>query len=146
MLKKYHALMVATLLGVGIYASAAGSASAAAMLPLQPVVAGQSVDGGNALLQDVRMRQWDRRMDGNRCSYRNGNCRHFHQGYYYQTPWWIVPGIIGGAIIQNEMNNNHNNYGSRHVQWCFDHYRSYNPRYNTWVSNSGQLRQCNSPY
>ena len=38
-------------------------------------------------------------------------------------------------------------YGSRHVQWCLDRYRSYNPRSNTWVfSDSGRVNQCISPY
>ena len=26
------------------------------------------------------------------------NCRHFHNGYYYETPWWTLPLIIGGSI------------------------------------------------
>ena len=25
-----------------------------------------------------------------------GNCRHFHDGFYYETPWWTLPLIIGG--------------------------------------------------
>jgi len=37
-------------------------------------------------------------------------------------------------------------WGRRHVEWCFNHYRSYNPRNNTWVSYSGEVRQCISPY
>jgi len=37
-------------------------------------------------------------------------------------------------------------YGRRHVEWCMDRYRSYNPRTNTWVSYSGDIRQCVSPY
>jgi BA14K-like protein len=36
--------------------------------------------------------------------------------------------------------------GSAHVRWCSAHYRSYNPRANTWVGYSGQVYQCNSPY
>jgi hypothetical protein len=32
------------------------------------------------------------------------------------------------------------------VAWCLNRYRSYNPRTNTWVSYSGRVRQCHSPY
>jgi len=36
--------------------------------------------------------------------------------------------------------------GDDHVQWCMDRYRSYNLRTNTWVSYSGRVRQCISPF
>ena len=36
--------------------------------------------------------------------------------------------------------------GDGYVLWCLDHYRSYNPRTNTWVSYSGEIRECVSPY
>ena len=41
---------------------------------------------------------WNRNRDGRRCSKRFGNCRHFHDGYYYETPWWTLPLIIGGSV------------------------------------------------
>ena len=37
-------------------------------------------------------------------------------------------------------------YGNSHVRWCMERYRSYNARYNTWVSYDGDVRQCVSPY
>jgi hypothetical protein len=36
--------------------------------------------------------------------------------------------------------------GSDHVEWCRDRYRSYNVRTNTWVSYSGRVRECVSPF
>ena len=93
---------------------------------------------------DRRMRHnWDRNRDGRRCSSRNGHCRHYRGGYWYETPWWTLP-LIGGAII-NESVHRDRGY-SRHVEWCLDHYRSYNIRTNTWVSYSGDVRECISPY
>ncbi|MFN0264332.1 BA14K family protein [Tepidamorphus sp. 3E244] len=67
--------------------------------------------------------------------------------------------IIGGAAgaILNEHHRDyrqrrhyraraHRGHGSRHVNWCHSRYRSYDARSNTWVSYSGDVRQCRSPY
>lgn len=90
-----------------------------------------------------KMRQsWDRNRDGSRCRSRSNNCRHYHNGYWYANPWWALP-LIGGSIILNSQNNRSE---SRHVSWCEDQYRSYNRRTNTWIANSGDVRQCVSPY
>jgi hypothetical protein len=90
-----------------------------------------------------RMRQsWDGNRDGSRCRYRSSNCNHYHNGYWYANPWWALP-LIGGSIILNSQNYNS---GSRHVAWCEDHYRSYNPRTNTWIAYGGDERECMSPY
>ncbi len=151
MLNKYHHLALAALLGIGAFAMPVTGASAAAI----PAVKQMTV--GDDLRVDVRHRcghnrvcsgrwsgrwdgrRWDRHRHGNRYRYRRGNYVHFHGGYYYSNPWWLVsvPIIVGGSSYRG---------GNRHVRWCFDHYRSYNPRNNTWVSYSGHVRQCISPY
>jgi hypothetical protein len=91
---------------------------------------------------------WEERRDGRRCSRREGHCRHFHDGFYYETPWWTLPLIVGGSLAANNYNDDYvdEDYDSSHVEWCLDHYRSYNPRTNTWVSYSGEVRECRSPY
>lgn len=35
---------------------------------------------------------------------------------------------------------------SRHVEWCLDRYRSYNPQTNRFLSSSGYFKVCRSPY
>ena len=35
---------------------------------------------------------------------------------------------------------------SAHVEWCYDHYRSYRVSDNTWKPTRGIRRQCISPY
>ena len=35
---------------------------------------------------------------------------------------------------------------SRHVRWCLNRYRSYDPATNTFVAYSGEVRRCVSPY
>lgn len=150
MLHKFSLLTLGATLGFAAMAFTSSGASAA-MLPLAPQASSQTNGtSGNVVevaqkMGDRRMRsQWNSRRDGNRCSRRSGNCSHYHNGFYYQTPWWSLPLIIGGSIAAQ--NNDGGGYGNRHVEWCSDHYRSYNPRNNTWVAYSGQVNQCVSPY
>lgn len=85
-------------------------------------------------------RYYGNRYYGNRCRNWNNNCRYYYNGWYYPNIWWSAPVIGLGFAI------NSGNYASKHVRWCSERYRSYNPRNNTWVSNSGKVRQCVSPY
>ena len=79
---------------------------------------------------------------GRRCNGWTNYCRYHYNGYWYSNQWWIAPavGVGVGLAIAGSSNS------SRHVAWCENRYRSYNPRNNTWVSNSGKVKQCNSPY
>jgi len=36
--------------------------------------------------------------------------------------------------------------GNAHINWCYSRYRSYQARSNTYVSYSGRVKQCFSPY
>lgn len=151
MLNKFSLLAFGALLGFGTMALSGGGASAAAMLPLSPLASHQQNAANDSIIRvaqgdrDRRMRRdWNRDRDGRRCSKRFGDCRHFHNGYYYQTPWWTLPLIIGGSIAAN--NYDDDSYGSLHVEWCLNRYRSYNPRTNLWVAYSGNVYECNSPY
>ena len=149
-------LMTLVLIGAGAFGLSAMPA-AAFTVPAQP-----AMEQGNPLLNEVSnhrdkrnrvvrgnanrgdVRAWDRARHGNRCRTRYGNCQHYHNGYYYSTPWWSLP-LVGAAIIVGSTARG-GGYGNAHVQWCFDRYRSYNRRTNTWVSYSGDVRQCRSPY
>jgi hypothetical protein len=150
-MRNFSLVMLGAALGFGTLALTGGGASAAALQPFQPLAASQQNVANDGMIQlaanknDRRMRsEWNVQSNGKRCSSRFGNCRHFHNGYYYETPWWTLPLVIGGNLAAS--NTYDGGYGSRHVQWCLDHYRSYNPRTNTWVAYSGQVNQCNSPY
>lgn len=96
--------------------------------------------------------RYNRRIHGYRCNGWSNNCRYRYGNYWYQNPWWLVgSGValgvgIGAATAYDGGYYGGGGYGSRHVAWCMDRYRSYNPRYNTWVAYSGAVRQCISPY
>ena len=34
----------------------------------------------------------------------------------------------------------------RHIEWCLDRYRSYEPRSNTYIDRNGRERRCRSPW
>ncbi len=152
MLNKYRPLALAALLGVGAFAVSVSGASAAAIPAVKQIAAGDVTNGGNPLLVDVAYRcrdgrrcwngRWNGRWDGRhqRYRYRRNNFVFFYGGYYYDNPWWLgAPVIVARPAY-------YGGWSRRHVAWCLDRYRSYNPRTNTWVSYSGEVRQCISPY
>lgn len=145
MFSKFYPLALAAMLGIGAWAAPGSSASAAIVFMPNQLGAVEAAEGDNGLLQQVNHRvnrRWDRALHGDRYRYRRDRHRHYYNGYYYATPWWLftAPLVIGGTYATRR------NWGDRHIQWCLDRYRSYNPRYNTWVSRSGEVRQCYSPY
>lgn len=88
--------------------------------------------------------------------YRDRGVRYYngYRGYRYQRPgyryhrgWWFplaafgAGAIIGGAIAQPPVR-----YGNRHVEWCYNRYRSYRAYDNTYQPYNGPRRQCYSPY
>ena len=62
----------------------------------------------------------------------------------------FLPLIIGGfgptTIMIIDDDYGYAGMSSKHIRWCLNRYRSYNPRTNLWVSYSGKKHQCNSPY
>lgn len=60
----------------------------------------------------------------------------------------LVGGLITGAIVGGVLSNNNRVYrgGDAHVQWCYDHYRTYRAWDNTYVPRRGIRAQCYSPY
>lgn len=142
-----HSLVALAAMGAGLIGFSGAEASA---FPVQkPAI---QTDSTSSLLVDVKQRKgknrknwthYSRSHHGERCRSRRGNCRHYHRGYYYANPWWLLP-MVGAGITLNQ--RNYGGYGSSHVEWCLNRYRSYNVRNNTWVSYSGEVRQCASPY
>lgn len=154
-----HIIVAVAAMAAGLAGASIGSASA---FPVQPAPAVSAET--SSLLTDVRHRdnrvhrydnnynrRYDRRRHGMRCGNWSNNCRYRYGGYYYENPWWLLPMVgvgigIGAAGAYDNGYYDGGGYGRRHVQWCLDRYRSYNPRNNTWVSYSGYARQCISPY
>ena len=43
-------------------------------------------------------RRMDRDRHGERMRHREARFRHYHNGYYYATPWWTTGMVVGGGI------------------------------------------------
>jgi hypothetical protein len=140
-----HSFIALAAMGAGLIGFSATEASAVTLMPQKPAATTGTMTDLSPLLEvrHNKNHRWDRRRHGNRYHRRSNRYRHYYGGYWYENPWWILP-MIGAGIALNH--RNYDGYGSRHVRWCMDRYRSYNVRTNTWVSYSGDVRQCNSPY
>jgi hypothetical protein len=109
--------------------------------------------------QDRREERFDRRQDRREARFerRNGTAyyngkrgyRDRRDGYRYYNGYWFPAGaFIAGAIIGGVINNAQpsSSYGSAHVNWCNDRYRTYRSSDNTYMSSAGYRKACNSPY
>lgn len=76
---------------------------------------------------------------GYRPGYRLGG-----DGWWYPLAAFGLGAIVGGALAPAPAPV----YGvnNRHVQWCYNRYRSYRASDNTFQPNNGPRRQCISPY
>jgi hypothetical protein len=77
-------------------------------------------------------------------NYYNGHrgYRTYHRGYReYNGFWFPAAAFIAGALVTSAINNAPRS-GSAHVQWCYDHYRSYRAWDNTYQPYNGPRRQC----
>jgi len=89
--------------------------------------------------------RYNKRWHGDRYRNRYGNYRHYHNGYYYASPWWLLTApLVAGAVIAPRAYDN--DYGDGHVQWCLNRYRSYNPNTDSFLGYDGRYHRCNSPY
>jgi hypothetical protein len=101
---------------------------------------------------------WDRRdRRSMRRIQRRGDIAYFngYRGYKYHRPgfrrhgdfWFPAAAFLAGALITGAIvNNNRVASGSAHVDWCYDHYRSYREYDNTWKPRGKPRRECNSPF
>jgi hypothetical protein len=96
--------------------------------------------------------RYDRRYHGDRYRSPRGAYRHrYTDGYYYANPWWALGLGFGGAVAPERVRPQRvrpvaPRSASAHVEWCFDRYRSYNARSDTFTGYDGIVRRCRSPY
>ena len=166
MSNKFTSIALGTVLGLSAVAFTGATASAAAMLPLSAVTSGD-VQGASGGIIQVDNKKWYKKKKWNNNNNWNGNWNNNnnnnwkyrkHRRGYDNGVYLSLPLILGGAYAANQYygddyyDDGYDNYddvgrvSSRHVQWCLNKYQSYNPRNNTWVAYSGQVKKCYSPY
>jgi hypothetical protein len=157
MLNKSSTLALGTLLGLSTLAFTGGGASAAAMLPLSQAVTGDANAAADGIVQANHKKKWKKKKwhgGNNDWNYRKHRHRH-NSGVYLSLPL-IIGGAYGASRYYGDdyYGDDYVDYddydggglSSRHVRYCLNKYQSYNLRNNTWVSFSGRVRQCRSPY
>lgn len=157
MSNKFTSIALGTVLGLSAVAFSGASASAAAMLPLSPVVTGQENASSGGIVQVNHKKKWKKKWNNDNYYWQHRKHRHRHRDNIYLS----IPFIVGGAYAANRYYGDDyydDGYGyddggfdggglsSRHVRYCLNKYQSYNPRNNTWLAYSGRVRQCRSPY
>ncbi|PWV99952.1 BA14K-like protein [Hoeflea marina] len=72
---------------------------------------------------------------------------HHHDNNFEGAALGLLGGmIIGSAIANAQQQPVYVDSGNAHVAWCIDRYRSYDIPSDTYMSNSGYRKYCNSPY
>ena len=156
MLNKYSTIVLGAMLGVGTLAFTGAGASAAAMLPLSPPVIDEAnaIDGGVIQVKHKNNKNKWHKKHFNYCNDWNDGCykkhRKKHRRDHFDRSYLYLPLIIGGGFGAYDYYDYDDYDGgglsSRHIRYCLNKYRSYNPRTNLWVSFSGRVKQCYSPY
>jgi hypothetical protein len=129
----------------------ASGLSPAGATPLSPGLAPPSLSHVEAV--ELRRYPWSPGQPASR--YRHGPYTVYRDGWWYVPPLVYVP----RPDLQIETGNDaydryyrqyysyvDTGYGDAHVEWCFDHYRSYDPDLDTFVGHDGEHHPCRSPY
>jgi hypothetical protein len=146
MTRNIYPLMIGALLALGVLTAFGPPASPAPLIRPADIAINPDI---------IPIAKWDQERHGSRCEYPRGECRHFHRGFYYETPWWTLPFAVDDTIGSRRYydgdydyydDNDDGGWSNSHVEWCLKRYRSYNPHNNKWVSYSGRVRECISPF
>jgi hypothetical protein len=86
--------------------------------------------------------------------HRYGPYVHYHDGWWYPQPWVYTPRIGLGVVTGNDSYDNYyqdydyvdTGYGDPHIEWCFDHYRSYDPQSDSFIGHDGDRHACLTPF
>jgi hypothetical protein len=149
-MKKLEITMKKLMSGV-LTVTLAATLSVATVVPLSaaPVVVPSQSTAND--VQTVQHKQWRKMERHNGRFYREGNARYHNghrgyrerrRGYREHNGFWFPAGaFIAGALITGAIDNAPRS-GNAHVQWCYDHYRSYRAYDNTYQPYSGPRREC----
>jgi hypothetical protein len=140
------ALLTAGALGFAVPSSAA-TASLGSVLPVldQPTTSNVEKVAYRKVIK--RRGGYNRARHGMRYRYRHGRYAHYYHGWWYHRPWWRGPTVAVGIGVGAAYGGYYGySAGNPHVRWCLNHYRSYDPRSDTFVGFDGYRHRCNSPF
>lgn len=137
----------ATIAATAISIVAAPLASATAMPRMGPAKVESAVS-----VEKTHGRKW--RRDGNwgqhryysHRRHRHHGHRHHYRGYGGADIAAGIAGVIIGSAIANANRPVYRGGGNAHVNWCYNHYKSYRAYDDTFQPYSGPRKRCDSPY
>ena len=88
---------------------------------------------------DRRNWRYNRARHGDRFRSRRGSHRHYYDGWWYASPFWL--GVVAAPSYAYGTS-----YSSAHVEWCYDNYRSYSAQTDSYLGYDGYYHRCDSPY
>lgn len=125
----------------------AGALSVASIIPLT-VAEAMPVTNAPAKAEkatDVQQARWCGRW---RCGYRRAWRPRARVWVGPRRVWvrprrvWVAPRVVIRPAPRVIVRSGYN----RHVRWCLNNYRSYDPATDTFVAYGGAVRRCNSPF
>jgi len=136
----WKTLGLAALVAGGLQMATMGGAAALTL----PVPATPGVDAASQVVPVKYYKKYGHRRwrytprYGHRYRYRRHGYGYYYGGWWYARPYWRAPVVPVPVPAPG--------YGSRHVRWCLNHYRSYNPRTDRYLGYDGYYHRCRSPY
>jgi hypothetical protein len=143
---------------VGLSAGVLTLSASAATVPGSPIPLVNQSSASNVQLaahRNVHRRVWvyNRRAHGPRFAYRHGRYRYYYGGWWYPRPWWYGPGssfagnpISGWWDDFDWAEGGYTEDTDPHVEWCFDHYHSYEEATDSFLGHDGAPHRCRSPF
>ena len=139
-------------IAIGILGLLAISGEARGALPgHRPVLAG-SIE-----LAAVHSHTW--KYTGPRMPYRYGPFAYYYDGWWYPRPWWYGPGLAfkwgscgSCGIFEGTWHDldwaegGYTEGTDPHVEWCIEHYRSYDNGSDTYLGRDGARHPCRTPF
>ncbi len=139
-MSRFISLSLTAIYAIVVMGISSGVASAQ-QASWNPVISGEAASNYDGTIMKVRRRRGGGHRGGHRHRHRHGH------GY---GPALIGGLIIGGIIADQAYRGRYyDNYISTrnaHLDWCYNRYRSYRDRDNTFQPYNGPRRQCISPY
>lgn len=156
---KFKTGLLATVISISFAASAAVPVEAASIYVPQPAGLTGSMDVINVAGRGDGRHYYPRRKiyrknihrHHDRANYWRGHrgYKHYRRGYRrHGDLWFPLAAFAAGAIISGAIANDRAPAysGNSHVQWCYDHYRSYRASDDTYQPYNGPRKLCRSPY
>jgi hypothetical protein len=113
----------------------------------------------SALKEPAAVRSHTWKYTGPRMPYRYGPFAYYYDGWWYPRPWWYGPGLVfkwgscgSCGVFEGTWHDldwaegGYTEGTDAHVEWCIEHYRSYDNGSDTYLGRDGARHPCRTPF